>query len=99
MEPLYYLPRFLLTLTLPSCVFQVWNGHGEDAPRQRFCGTVPEGTQVRSSMNMMTVVFRTDVSNSYGGFSASYSSNEAAGQRGYQTDDDISMTPTHLTLS
>ncbi|XP_041670250.1 cubilin [Cheilinus undulatus] len=65
-----------------SCVYdyvEIWNGLTEDAPRlQRFCGTVPAGTQVRSSGNTMAVVFRTDASVSNGGFTASYSSNEPA---------------------
>ncbi|XP_034427678.1 cubilin [Hippoglossus hippoglossus] len=61
-----------------SCVFDyvdVLNGLTDNAPRlQRFCGTVPAGTQVHSSGNTMTVVFRTDASESNGGFMASYSS-------------------------
>ncbi|XP_076027535.1 cubilin [Genypterus blacodes] len=65
-----------------SCVFdyvEVLNGLASDAPRlQRFCGWIPEGTQVRSSGNTMTVVFRTDASVSNGGFMASYSSYEPA---------------------
>ncbi|XP_037612385.1 cubilin [Sebastes umbrosus] len=65
-----------------SCTFDyvdVLNGLAADAPRlQRFCGTVPAGTQVRSSGNTMTVVFRTDASVSNGGFMASYSSEEPA---------------------
>lgn len=53
----------------------------EDAPRlQRFCGTVAEGTQVRSSGNTMAIVFYTDASISNGGFMASYSSEEPAGK-------------------
>ncbi|XP_068160694.1 cubilin [Antennarius striatus] len=66
----------------PSCVFdyvEVLNGLAADAPRlQRFCGTVPAGTQVRSSGNTMAVVFRSDASMSSGGFLASYSSEEPA---------------------
>ncbi|TNN61134.1 Cubilin [Liparis tanakae] len=65
-----------------SCSFdyvEVLNGLVDDAPRlQRFCGSVPAGTQVRSSGNTMTVLFRTDASVSNGGFLASYSSEEAA---------------------
>ncbi|XP_056290732.1 cubilin [Pseudoliparis swirei] len=65
-----------------SCVFDyvdVLNGLVVDAPRlQRFCGSVPAGTQVRSSGNTMTVLFRTDASVSNGGFLASYSSEEPA---------------------
>ncbi|XP_034025114.1 cubilin [Thalassophryne amazonica] len=65
-----------------SCLFDyvdVFNGLGNDAPRlQRFCGTVPAGTQVRSSGNTMTVVFRTDASVSNGGFMATYSSDDPA---------------------
>ncbi|XP_071062991.1 LOW QUALITY PROTEIN: cubilin [Pseudochaenichthys georgianus] len=65
-----------------SCSFDyvdVLNGWLEDAPRlQRFCGTVPAGTQVRSSSSTMTVVFSTDSSVSNGGFTASYSSEEPA---------------------
>ncbi|KAF7648099.1 hypothetical protein LDENG_00162070 [Lucifuga dentata] len=65
-----------------SCVFdyvEVLNGLESDAPRlQRFCGTVPAGTQVRSSGNTMAVVFRTDASVSNGGFMVSYSSDEPA---------------------
>ncbi|KAM6900418.1 cubilin [Xenentodon cancila] len=65
-----------------SCVYdyvEVLNGLAEDAPRlQRFCGSVPAGTQVRSSGNTMAVMFRTDASVSNGGFMASYSSNEQA---------------------
>lgn len=69
---------FLSNITL--CFFQVLNGWLEDAPRlQRFCGTVPAGTQVRSSGNTMTVVFSTDSSVSNGGFTASYSSEEPSG--------------------
>ncbi|KAM9333329.1 LOW QUALITY PROTEIN: cubilin [Pholidichthys leucotaenia] len=57
----------------------VLNGLAVDAPRlQRFCGTVPADTQVRSSGNTMTVVFRSDGSVSSGGFMASYSSDEPA---------------------
>ncbi|XP_013879229.1 cubilin [Austrofundulus limnaeus] len=65
-----------------SCVFDyvdVLNGLTADAPRlQRFCGTVPAGTQVRSSSNTMTVVFNTDASVSNGGFMATYTSDEPA---------------------
>uniref|UniRef100_A0A671XF34 Cubilin n=1 Tax=Sparus aurata TaxID=8175 RepID=A0A671XF34_SPAAU len=65
-----------------SCAFdyvEVLNGLAVDAPRlQRFCGTVPAGTQVHSSSNTMTVVFRTDASVSNGGFMATYSSEEPA---------------------
>ncbi|KAF0028409.1 hypothetical protein F2P81_019496 [Scophthalmus maximus] len=65
-----------------SCVFdyvEALNGFMDDAPRlQRFCGSVPAGTQVRSSGNTMTVVFRSDASESNGGFTASYSSEEPA---------------------
>ncbi|XP_017269603.1 cubilin [Kryptolebias marmoratus] len=65
-----------------SCVYDyvdVLNGLAADAPRlQRFCGTVPEGTQVRSSGNTMAIVFRTDASVSSGGFMATYSSEESA---------------------
>uniref|UniRef100_A0A3Q4HHJ3 Cubilin (intrinsic factor-cobalamin receptor) n=1 Tax=Neolamprologus brichardi TaxID=32507 RepID=A0A3Q4HHJ3_NEOBR len=64
------------------CVFDyvdVMNGLAVDAPQlQRFCGTVPAGTQVRSSGNTMAVVFRTDASVSSGGFLATYSSDEPA---------------------
>ncbi|XP_028288640.1 cubilin [Parambassis ranga] len=64
------------------CTFdyvEVINGLSADAPRlQRFCGTVPAGTQVRSSGNTMVVVFKTDASVSNGGFTASYSSDEPA---------------------
>lgn len=56
------------------------NGLAVDAPHlQRFCGTVPAGTQVRSSGNTMAVEFRTDASASSGGFLATYSSDEPAG--------------------
>lgn len=52
-----------------------------NSPRlQRFCGSVPAGTQVKSSGNTMTVVFVTDSSVSNGGFTADYSSDEAAGE-------------------
>nr|XP_020470999.1 cubilin [Monopterus albus] len=65
-----------------SCAFDyvdVLNGLAVDAPRlQRLCGTVPAGTQLRSSGNTMAVVFRTDASVSNGGFMASYSSEEPA---------------------
>ncbi|CAL8311895.1 unnamed protein product [Merluccius merluccius] len=58
---------------------EVLNGLAADSPRlNRFCGSVPTGTQVRSSGQTMTVVFRTDASVSNGGFTATYSSNEAA---------------------
>lgn len=72
------LPSCIAVTTV--CVLQVLNGLRDDAPRiQRFCGTVPAGTQVRSSGNTMTVIFRTDASVANGGFSASYSSDEPAG--------------------
>ncbi|XP_027132680.1 cubilin, partial [Larimichthys crocea] len=65
-----------------TCVFDyidILNGLAGDAPLlQRFCGTVPAGTQVRSSSNTMAIVFRTDTSVSNGGFIASYSSEEPA---------------------
>ncbi|XP_054478628.1 cubilin [Anoplopoma fimbria] len=65
-----------------SCAFDyvdILNGLVADAPRlQRFCGSVPAGTQVRSSGNTMTVVFQTDASVSNGGFMATYSSEEPA---------------------
>ncbi|XP_074549445.1 cubilin [Halichoeres trimaculatus] len=88
---LIVLPGRRVTLTIndlrledsgTSCVYdyvEVRNGIAADAPRlQRFCGTVPAGTQVRSSGNTMTVVFRTDASVSNGGFMATYSSDEPA---------------------
>ncbi|XP_064190205.1 cubilin [Anguilla rostrata] len=57
----------------------VINGLAPNAPHlQRFCGTVSAGTQVRSTGNTMTVVFSTDASVSNGGFTADYSSDEAA---------------------
>ncbi|KAG7279658.1 hypothetical protein CRUP_025761 [Coryphaenoides rupestris] len=53
-----------------SCYYdyvEVRNGLAADAPRlNRYCGTVPAGTQVRSSGRTMTVVFRTDASVSNG---------------------------------
>ncbi|XP_046880031.1 cubilin [Hypomesus transpacificus] len=65
-----------------SCSYDyvdVFNGLAADAPRlQRYCGTVPAGTQVWSSGNTMSVVFRTDASVSHGGFTADYSSDEDA---------------------
>ncbi|XP_059901037.1 cubilin [Gadus macrocephalus] len=65
-----------------SCYFdyvEVLNGVTEDSPLlTRYCGSVPTGTQVRTSGRTMTVVFRTDASVSNGGFTASYSSDEAA---------------------
>ncbi|KAG9276492.1 cubilin [Astyanax mexicanus] len=65
-----------------SCSFdyvEVINGLVANSPRlQRFCGSVPAGTQVKSSGNTMTVVFATDSSVSNGGFNADYSSDEAA---------------------
>ncbi|XP_047455679.1 cubilin [Mugil cephalus] len=65
----------------------VLNGVTADAPRlQRFCGTVPAGTEVRSSGNTMTVIFRTDASVSNGGFTASYSSDEPADCGGILSD-------------
>lgn len=67
---------------MQNAVFQVLNGLAADAPRlQRFCGTVPAGTQVHSSGNTMAVVFHTDASVTNGGFSATYSSEESAGER------------------
>lgn len=61
------------------------NGLAVSAPRlQRFCGTVPAGTQVRSSGNTMAIVFHTDASVSNGGFMASYSSEEPVGK--YRTN-------------
>ncbi|XP_056155801.1 cubilin [Lampris incognitus] len=65
-----------------TCLFDyvdVLNGLAADAPLlNRYCGTVPAGTQVRSSGNTMVVLFRTDSSVSNGGFTATYSSSEAA---------------------
>ncbi|CAG5895667.1 unnamed protein product [Menidia menidia] len=65
-----------------ACVFDyldIYNGLAEDAPRlHRLCGTVPAGTQVRSSGNTMSIVFYTDASVSSGGFMASYVSDEPA---------------------
>ncbi|KAJ3611231.1 hypothetical protein NHX12_021247, partial [Muraenolepis orangiensis] len=65
-----------------SCSFdyvEVVNGLAPDSPRLNlFCGSVPVGTQVRSSGNTMALVFRTDASVSNGGFTASYASSEAA---------------------
>ncbi|XP_038590997.1 cubilin-like, partial [Micropterus salmoides] len=64
------------------CAFDyvdVLNGLAADAPYlQRFCGTVPAGTQVSSSGNTMAIVFHTDASVSSGGFMVSYSSEEPA---------------------
>ncbi|XP_017555843.2 cubilin [Pygocentrus nattereri] len=65
-----------------SCAFdyvEVRNGLASNAPRiQRFCGTVPAGTEVKSSGNTMTVIFSTDSSVSNGGFTADYKSDEEA---------------------
>ncbi|XP_015810319.3 cubilin [Nothobranchius furzeri] len=65
-----------------SCSFDyvdVFNGLAADAPLlQRFCGSVPAGTQIHSSSNSMVVVFHTDSSISAGGFLASYSSDQPA---------------------
>ncbi|KAI4871253.1 hypothetical protein NFI96_019773 [Prochilodus magdalenae] len=65
-----------------NCLFdyvEVINGLAPNSPRlQRFCGTAPAGTQVESSGNTMTVIFSTDSSVSNGGFTADYSSDEAA---------------------
>lgn len=57
------------------------NGLVPNAPRlERLCGTVPAGTQIKSSGNTMTVIFATDASVSNGGFTADYSSEEEAGK-------------------
>ncbi|KAJ8389047.1 hypothetical protein AAFF_G00124440 [Aldrovandia affinis] len=65
-----------------SCMLDrvdVINGLVANAPLlERFCGSVSAGTQVKSSGNTMTVVFATDSSVSNGGFTADYSSDEAA---------------------
>ncbi|XP_066579431.1 cubilin [Amia ocellicauda] len=65
-----------------TCAFDyvaVYNGIVSNAPHLvRYCGTVTAGTQVKSSGNTMVVVFVTDSSVSNGGFSADYSSDEAA---------------------
>uniref|UniRef100_A0A672HTS6 Cubilin (intrinsic factor-cobalamin receptor) n=1 Tax=Salarias fasciatus TaxID=181472 RepID=A0A672HTS6_SALFA len=65
-----------------NCVFDyvdVLNGLGVDAPLvRRLCGTVPAGTELRSSGNTMAVVFHTDDDVSSGGFLAFYSSDEPA---------------------
>uniref|UniRef100_A0A3B5AXX3 Cubilin n=1 Tax=Stegastes partitus TaxID=144197 RepID=A0A3B5AXX3_9TELE len=55
-----------------SCAYDyvdVRNGLAADAPRlHKFCGSVPAGTQVRSSGNTMAIVFHTDAAVSSGGF-------------------------------
>ncbi|XP_029110994.1 cubilin [Scleropages formosus] len=57
----------------------VYNGLVPNSPvLYRFCGTVSAGTQVKSSGNTMAVVFSTDSSVSNGGFTADYTSDEAA---------------------
>ncbi|XP_065114614.1 cubilin [Paramisgurnus dabryanus] len=65
-----------------TCLFdyvEVRNGLAPSAPRlDRLCGTVPAGTQMKSSGNTMTVIFSTDSSVSNGGFTADYSSEEEA---------------------
>ncbi|KAF4095682.1 cubilin isoform X1 [Onychostoma macrolepis] len=65
-----------------TCVFdyvEVINGLTPSAPQLgRLCGTVPAGTQLKSSGNTMLVIFNTDSSVSNGGFTADYSSEEAA---------------------
>ncbi|XP_028815099.1 cubilin [Denticeps clupeoides] len=66
---------------------EIFNGVQSSAPRlERLCGNVPSGMQVKSSGNTMAVVFRTDASVSSGGFSADYSSDEAAECGGILTD-------------
>lgn len=73
-----------------ACSFdyvEILNGLTPGAPRlERFCGTVPAGTHVRSSGRSMVVVFSTDASVSNGGFTASYSSDEAAECGGILSD-------------
>ncbi|XP_016093659.1 cubilin [Sinocyclocheilus grahami] len=65
-----------------TCMFdyvEVINGLTPSAPHLgRLCGTVPAGTQLKSSGNTMLVIFSTDSSVSNGGFTADYSSEEAA---------------------
>ncbi|XP_026057290.1 cubilin-like [Carassius auratus] len=65
-----------------TCMFdyvEVINGLTPSAPHLgRLCGTVPTGTQLKSSGNTMLVIFSTDSSVSNGGFTADYSSEEAA---------------------
>ncbi|KAM4534255.1 cubilin [Odontesthes bonariensis] len=71
----------------PFDYLDVLNGLAADAPRlQQFCGSVPAGTQVRSSGNTMAIVFHTDASVSSGGFMASYSSDEPADCGGVLND-------------
>uniref|UniRef100_A0A8C1I6Q0 Cubilin (intrinsic factor-cobalamin receptor) n=1 Tax=Cyprinus carpio TaxID=7962 RepID=A0A8C1I6Q0_CYPCA len=65
-----------------TCMFdyvEVINGLTPSAAHLgRLCGTVPAGTQLKSSGNTMLVIFSTDSSVSNGGFTADYSSEEAA---------------------
>ncbi|KTF87440.1 hypothetical protein cypCar_00025640 [Cyprinus carpio] len=65
-----------------TCMFdyvEVINGLTPSAPHLgRLCGTIPAGTQLKSSGNTMLVIFSTDSSVSNGGFTADYSSEEAA---------------------
>ncbi|TRY89102.1 hypothetical protein DNTS_004573 [Danionella cerebrum] len=65
-----------------NCIFdfiEILNGLSPKAPiLGRLCGTVPAGTQLKSSGNTMIVIFNTDASGSNGGFTAEYSSDEAA---------------------
>lgn len=58
--------------------FQIYNGMYVDSPQVgRYCGDNPPSS-VSVAGNTARVVFRTDASITNGGFSASYTSNEAA---------------------
>ena len=73
--------RYCSADAVSLCLSKVFNGVVSNAPLlERLCGTVPAGLEIKSSGNTMTVVFRTDSSVSNGGFTADYSSDEAAGK-------------------
>uniref|UniRef100_A0A8C6W9S3 Cubilin n=1 Tax=Nannospalax galili TaxID=1026970 RepID=A0A8C6W9S3_NANGA len=80
--------RVILTFTNlrldinPSCdneYLTIFNGIRSNSPRiQKLCARVNVSNEVKSSGNTMRVVFFTDGSRPYGGFTASYTSSEDA---------------------
>lgn len=71
----------------PSCSSEsvtVFNGIRSNSPQlETLCSSVNASNEIKSSGNTMKVMFFTDGSRPYGGFAASYTSREEAGNIRY----------------
>jgi hypothetical protein len=82
-SPRKYSGRWTAYLKVKLFFQQIFNGIRSNSPQlEKLCSNVNANNEIRSSGNTMKVVFFTDGSRPYGGFMASYTSSEDAGNVG-----------------